>query len=216
MMLALILLTLNTLPKPPEGTALYRSGEPLILTPLAFRHFPHIDYKLARESDPRKNAFKDVHRLPTLVETLCHYLRTSPDKVDIRTFMEELEERQLWEPLRCNTPFYFQSENDWSAYSRRRSTAPPRMMYLSSATLIIVPKTLSTQWNSEILKHCASTIRLLVIKGKTKIPPPQQLASDYDVCFATYLSSCCISCMVIQIILVKESSMFCSFDYFTL
>jgi protein tyrosine phosphatase (PTP) superfamily phosphohydrolase (DUF442 family) len=54
-------------------------------------------------------------------------------------------------------------------------------MYLTSASLIVVPPQLVAQWDSEILKHCRSGLRVLVLKSKTQIPQAKALASDYDV-----------------------------------
>jgi hypothetical protein len=60
-------------------------------------------------------------------------------------------------------------------------------MYLTSATLVVVPPNLLAQWNSEILKHCLGpeesedALRFLIVNPKEELPAARLLASNYDV-----------------------------------
>jgi hypothetical protein len=85
----------------------------------------------------------------------------------------------------ANAPFYHYDASvetmDDSRPKRRRSKLPPRVMFISSATLIVVPNTLMGQWNSEVNKHCSELIRVLSLRRTTPMPPAQELASNYDV-----------------------------------
>ncbi|KAH8117115.1 hypothetical protein DFH11DRAFT_1505319 [Phellopilus nigrolimitatus] len=177
MILALILATLDTLSQPPEHCS------NVILTPLALRHFPHHNFASARSLAMKRGSAKGARKFPSLVEILCHYIRVSPENVNTRAYEDELEKCRLWKPIMNNTPFYLHVEPNFAReFLRCQPTREqPRVMYLTAATLIVVPRTLQAQWNSEILKHCSSSIRTLVIKQKTDIPPPHRLASDYDV-----------------------------------
>ena len=55
------------------------------------------------------------------------------------------------------------------------------MVYLTAATLVVVPDNLQMQWASEILKHCTDLLRVLVVKNKEELPDAPVLATDYDV-----------------------------------
>ncbi|KAI5122210.1 hypothetical protein M0805_002699 [Coniferiporia weirii] len=180
MTLALILATLDTLPRPPEHCS------DRIITPLARRIASHLSSGSSRKSAVHSGRTTEGScKLPTLVEHLCHYIRANPDNIDVRSYEDELEDRQLWKPLMKNTPYYLHDDSvlvrDIGRPQRRHKTESSRLIYLSAATLIVVPKTLQAQWSSEILKHCSSSIRTLVIKQKGDIPPAHELASNYDI-----------------------------------
>jgi hypothetical protein len=55
-------------------------------------------------------------------------------------------------------------------------------MLLTSATLIVVPRNLCSQWQSEILKHVeVDALNVLVMDDLKKPLPPAQVLSQYDV-----------------------------------
>ena len=54
-------------------------------------------------------------------------------------------------------------------------------MYLTTATLAIVPDNLQRQWANEILKHCTDFLRVLDVGDKDELPDAPVLAADYDV-----------------------------------
>lgn len=68
-----------------------------------------------------------------------------------------------------NTPFYFPSNGqDWP-------------MYLTSATLVVVPDDMLLQWNDEIMMHCSTPLRVLFLTTDVKAPSVKTLATDFDV-----------------------------------
>lgn len=56
---------------------------------------------------------------------------------------------------------------------------PPTRIYLSRASLVIVPANLLGQWTQEIAKHTEG-LKVLVLKTKDKIPPVEDLLT-YDI-----------------------------------
>ncbi|KAF9817808.1 hypothetical protein IEO21_03150 [Rhodonia placenta] len=188
MMLSLILATLDQLPQPEESIFDLHP----IMTPLSFRYFSTAECNTARErlshgslSRQRKSMSerRETLRVPSLVEILLHHCRAYPEKLDLHMYQEDLEQRNLWEPLRLCTPFYHQYDLAMPelVHTRRNYTDPgPRKMYLSSATIVVVPVNLFQQWRNEIMKHCYDTLRVLEIKTDTVFPRAVDLASDYD------------------------------------
>lgn len=184
MVLGLILATINQLSQPEESLLDYRP----VMSPLAYRTFPADEYHNARRrAGMHKSLALDVTRVPSLVEILLHRIRTWGDKVDTRSHEEQLEASNLWQLLQANTPFYHHytvkspMHGLGSSRTRRRVSEYPRLMHLTTATLVVVPVNLLGQWDREILKHCHSTLRYLVVQQTTKIPSAKALASDYDV-----------------------------------
>lgn len=198
MVLALVLGTLRELPAPEESVIDARP----VLTPLAFRHFPSGEFSSTRERMSRSSRSKKLpvehDRVPTFREILLHQLCINPDsqvaKDEKRQFLSETFEQlpmyDLWK--KANTPFYFHFQDDYQLTDfrtshRGRSNPGPRMMYLSAATLIVVPPNLIGQWDREIHKHCEETPRTLIVRSKTVLPQAKDLAADYDVCFSSFL-----------------------------
>ncbi|ROW00301.1 hypothetical protein VMCG_07275 [Cytospora schulzeri] len=60
---------------------------------------------------------------------------------------------------------------------------PPRKVYLSHTTLVVVPANLFKQWEQEISKHTKG-LNTLAIKKETVIPPPTELL-HYDIVLCT-------------------------------
>jgi hypothetical protein len=185
MILGLILATVDQLPQPEESLLDHRP----IMSPLAYRTFPADEYHLARRrAGMHTSSTLDATRVPSLVEILLHRIRTWGDNVDIRSYEERLEASNLWQLFQANTPFYHQyplkSPMHVLGPSRTRDLIPeyPRLMYLTTATLVIEPVNLLGQWDREILKHCHSTVRYFIVGQTTQIPNARALASDYDVC----------------------------------
>ncbi|TDL24898.1 hypothetical protein BD410DRAFT_851421 [Rickenella mellea] len=186
MMLAVILATIDVLPCPEECL----DDDRPILTPLAFQHFPHAKYKFIRQ---RTSTYNDIRqqseiRIPSLVDTVIDYIRTTPPRVGLHQYKDNLEEIGLWDDILANQPFYLQfpSEAFRRDASRKKSQSPPpAVIFLSAATLIVVPQNLLGQWDSEIMKHCEMSLRILVVKSDVKLPPPKELASKYDIILMT-------------------------------
>jgi hypothetical protein len=188
MVLALVLSTVDQLSKPEESI---HDARP-VMTPLALRHFPYSQFEAARKhlSTRRSRSFAhDENSFPRLMEIMLHYVRTSPDGLHLRQNVEWLQNRGLQSLIDLNVPFYLQSQEPVTLARPRRKNADRgfRTMYLTSATLIVVPANLLAQWNSEILKHCLGPeesddcLRFLVVNPKDELPAARLLASDYDV-----------------------------------
>lgn len=197
MILGLILSTLNQLPSPPDTTA----EPPVLLTPLALKNFPSGPYASARQSIFQGNFKIDESssRVPSLTELILHDARTRPlwavpnphTRKGHRLYEKhiELESKfemtSLNELLQRNVPFYAhprEETNDSWSFRRNRSSIGPRIMYLSAATLVVVPPNLLSQWHREINKHCERPLRVLILRSGTKMPSAITLATDYDVC----------------------------------
>jgi hypothetical protein len=185
MTLSLILSTVDQLPTPPDGLEVATPT----LTPIALSFFPSEPYDEARKLAGlgRRGAKDDQPGIPSLLETMVHYVRINSENVGLQPVEEELRAARLWEPIMANTPFYFQRDAKTADPKRpiraTRVRSPAILTYLSPATLVLVPQNLLGQWENEINKHCTAQIpqRVLVIQKDVKIPPPKQLASDYIV-----------------------------------
>lgn len=181
MIIALVLATASQLAEPAESL----DDERPVMTPLAYHHFPSTEHALARERAGLGQ--KTIQRVPSLVELLIHHFSTSRITIGRPVFANELEATHLWPFIRANKAFYHQFKDELAADALKRSTrlavpSPgPRTMYLSSATLVIVPLTLLGQWKTEIDKHCQDYIRYLIVRPAMALPDARKLASDYEV-----------------------------------
>lgn len=180
MILALISSTLDQLPEP-EVSLL---SEQSILTPLSLRAFPRVEDIRARQLGkyPGRTSFT----VPSLRELLVHYCRVHPDGLDLQQQLEDLPDKRLVLALQKNVPFYLQYNEDavvqTTERAQRRAAKPkPRVMFLSSATLVIVPANLLNQWTSEMNKHCKDSLRRLIVRDSSPLPSAMVLASSYDV-----------------------------------
>ena len=187
MTLALIVATIGQLSQPEES---FHDARP-VLTPLAFRNFPIKPFVAARKRIPRCK--EPDSSIPSLVELLIHYIRVVPDKVDLRKHEHWLKVRHLWHLQELNAPFYFhyddkrESQAPHSTRRQRGEAMPPRAVFLTSASLVVVPPNLLSQWNSEIYKHCHSSVRVLMMKPGNEFPSARMLTTQYDVRLATML-----------------------------
>jgi hypothetical protein len=64
--------------------------------------------------------------------------------------------------------------------SRHPVYTPPRKIYLSTATLVVVPANLVRQWEREIEKHTTGLKVLVMRSSQSKLPPAAELA-EYDI-----------------------------------
>ncbi len=190
MVLALVLATIDQLSKPEESI---HDARP-VMTPLAFRHFPHPQFEAARKRlSPRRSRApaQDENSFPRLMEIMLHYVRISPDGIQLRQNVEWLQNRGLLSLIDLNVPFYLESQEPGPVAVarplRKGANRGFRTMYLTSATLIVVPPNLLAQWKSEIMKHCLGpeerddALRFLVVNPKEELPAARLLASNYDV-----------------------------------
>ncbi|CAL1705728.1 unnamed protein product [Somion occarium] len=162
-----------------------------VMTPISFNSLTSPSSIASRQrlnrvikSRPAKSNEAESPQIPSLRAILLHYLRTHPDGLNVRYHHDDLEDRQLLQAYQANVPFYlhYNEEPLDTNWSRRRRTEPkPRIMYLTTATIIIVPVNLLYQWEMEVLKHCEDPLRLLVIRDTKPLPPASELASLYDI-----------------------------------
>ncbi|KAI0705927.1 SNF2 family N-terminal domain-containing protein [Cytidiella melzeri] len=188
MILALILATIDQLPTPEESVLDPRP----ILTPLAFRHFPSEPFADARRrlaagsSSGRRRGSEAPRRMPSLVEILLHYARVNPTVVGRSS---NFPTSGLWNAYQRNTPFYHHYEEEPLEVlrtSRNKSAQGPRVMFITSATLVIVPPNLLNQWEGEINKHCDETPKCFIVGENAKLPEARDLANLYDIILMTH------------------------------
>lgn len=183
MIIALVLVTAAHLPDPEQSLNDKRS----VMTPVAFHHFPSEEYASARERAGLGH--KSIHQIPSLVELLIHYFSSFKTIAGRPTFSDELEATHLWPFIRANKAFYhfyhqYNEEGDSKRSSQRTAQTQsqnPRTLYLSSATLVIVPPTLLSHWKTEIDKHCHDFVRYLIVRPSKDLPDARKLASEFDV-----------------------------------
>lgn len=181
MIIALILVTASHLADPEESMV---DGRP-VMTPLAYHHFPSTEHALARERAGLGR--KAIQQVPSLTELLIHYFSSLKATTGRPAFANELEATHLWPFIRANKPFYHHYNDELSEEALKRSSRRgatnlcPRTIYLSSATLVIVPLNLLGQWKTEIDKHCHDYVRYLIVRPSMGLPDARKLASDYEV-----------------------------------
>ncbi|KAI0034030.1 SNF2 family N-terminal domain-containing protein [Vararia minispora EC-137] len=177
MTLATILSTLDQLPSPEPSFS-----NPIVLTPLSFRLFRGPGYDAARQRAKRPALHPTDEAFPTLLETMIHFIRLNPAKR--RQLQNILEQRpSLTQAIRRNVPFYLQYKDIVQPVRGRGKPHDPgpRVVYLTTATLVVVPPNLVAQWVSEIHKHVSSTIRFLVVRDHDDFPSVLDMASEYDI-----------------------------------
>lgn len=64
--------------------------------------------------------------------------------------------------------------------SRNPIYVPPRKIYLSTATLVVVPANLVRQWEREIDKHTTG-LKVLVMRSNNWVLPPAAELAEYDI-----------------------------------
>lgn len=184
MILALILATIDRLPNPEESILDPRP----ILTPLALQYFPFPPFRDARhkfgQSSGKQQTTGPTNRIPSLTEILLHRARTHPTLSSVQNVSANFPLEHLQQAYQNNTPFYHHYDHESLEVhraSRKSRQKSPRVMYLTSATLVIVPATLHHQWSNEINKHCDHTLKYLVVEENGSLPPAQVLAGRFDV-----------------------------------
>jgi hypothetical protein len=174
MILALILSTRNQLSEPEPSIIDTRT----VLTPLARRHFPSAEFRMARTRVFR-NKVKFDAGVPTLVELLLHKMATNPvafvpelraeKYATIQDDVDNLE--QYTGPRKDNIPFYidYQGEptDNERATKRSGSTASgPRILYLTSATLIVGMSAIIFECKTNSLQF----LKICSFSGRKKFP----------------------------------------------
>lgn len=188
MILALVLATIDQLPEPEEAVLDPRP----VMTPISFRHFPYPPHSSARERIsqhyPRRRRTGDLPEspsIPSLQQLLLHHLRVHPAGLKLRHNQDLLENLLVSEALHNNVPFYLHYNIEpptTRKASRKHVEQRPRVMYLSAASLVVVPLNLFHQWESEVHKHCLDEVLNVYVADDSKqLPHAPRLASRYDV-----------------------------------
>lgn len=92
-----------------------------------------------------------------------------------------LEFERCNDAIRRSTGFYYIPRPAARRLHRRPIDPSPRKVYLTTATLIVVPANLVRQWESEIKIHTSGILKVLVLcKNADKLPQATELA-EYDI-----------------------------------
>lgn len=84
------------------------------------------------------------------------------------------------------TPAYYEIPVMPMRWNRKTIQPPPKKMILAATTLIVVPRNLCKQWQSEIRKHVdADLLRILVMEDSKKELPPADDLRTYDIVLFT-------------------------------
>ncbi|KAK3903478.1 SNF2 family N-terminal domain-containing protein [Staphylotrichum tortipilum] len=149
--LALILATRHIPPTPPDE---FRTNKPIV-RPRVGSLADMAAACITRHSVPWRNVFGDLE----------------PDGV---------EHPGCLDAIRRNPGVYVDVPS-FNPGGHRRGLSPllPTRVYLSHASLVIVPPNLVQQWKQEITKHTAG-LKVLTIENETTLPPIEQL-TELDV-----------------------------------
>ncbi|KAG7092981.1 hypothetical protein E1B28_009281 [Marasmius oreades] len=207
MILALVMSNINEL-STPESIA---GEQPPVLTPLSLRHHYYPDQKLslggaAFRSTRRANSSSTSSAFPTfreiLLEKLCRNpLVGVPNTATLCGRKRDAKRRKISETFdnlpspyfkwaSSNAPFYISDvgsskDNRFSVRNAGKRNVV-RAMLLTSATLIVVPANLISQWDREIHKHCEEVPRVLIVREHKQLPSAKELATDFDIILMTY------------------------------
>ncbi|KAH8676607.1 hypothetical protein BGZ60DRAFT_260406 [Tricladium varicosporioides] len=86
----------------------------------------------------------------------------------------------VFDLLKQNPGYYYLPAPVPRRESRNPVYHPPRKIWLTGATIVVVPANLVVQWHHEIDKHTEGLKVLTVLNNKTPLPPAQEL-SAYDI-----------------------------------
>lgn len=150
------------------------------------------------------------------MELMVHQLRLRPNTLQLHDWEDNLKEHHFHplEALRRNVPFYLHTDLpcDMGWYTSRGGTPfASKVMYLTTAMLVVMPDNLQQQWANEILKHCTDFLWVLDVGDKDELPDAPMLATDYNVRrhFIPCLSGCVwLIILYSQVILMSHSSMY--------
>lgn len=125
---------------------------------------------------------------PSLVDIACHRIRTTRPPFDWRRMASSLPpgiKQKLGET--SFLPFYLESIEPESRRLTRTQhvdcgAKKSMRIFLTNATLLLLPKMLTLQWRTELTKHLKpEVLRVLFVQKETSIPNARDLATQYDV-----------------------------------
>lgn len=189
-------------PRPPQAPMPLQGPKP---RPSTFDHPDPAELATSRKNffrGNRKDNPLEISRVPSLVELLLDRHRTTPycdiPKSYSSTHYQRLKKCEdavkslhFGAMLRENVPFYHhydveprftRPQTRGLKITRHAKIPGPKVMYLTSATLVVVQDNVLSQWEREITKHCAPPLRVLFLRTKIEVPSVKILATDFDVC----------------------------------
>ncbi|KAG8931828.1 hypothetical protein FRC01_000737 [Tulasnella sp. 417] len=175
--IALILSTLDQLPRPENDDRKIRTEWSLA-------------DEEARDPDPEVRLEGSV---PSLFDLTCNFIRTNPEASgwyrQRHSGLPEILTAKLNHP--SFRPFYHSRPSVANVQERSRSFFAPAgqsvKIWLTNATLLLVPKMLLPQWRAELNKHVRhGSLKALIIDDLTIIPPASDLANTYDLVVITH------------------------------
>lgn len=130
--------------------------------------------------DP-SSSLKYSHRFFSLAAIAAHRLRTTtrcaPELVEtlpphVQTLLGAV-----------TAPFFHLWPPPPTRMSRVAAERVPIRVYMTAATLVLVPQTLLVQWQDEMAKHCApgALLVLTISDMSAPLPPAPELSQAYDV-----------------------------------
>ncbi|KAG8863073.1 hypothetical protein FRB96_009253 [Tulasnella sp. 330] len=178
--IALILSTLDHLSQPPEK-------QPHVSQHRIFTEW-WLQLSRANPNTPTADESTEIP-FPCLVDIACHRARTTSEPLDWREGAQRLAEHlSLKAHSEAFRPFYLDNSVPLAARDDERSSRPRQAgpgfhkVFLTNATLLLIPKMLLLQWRSELKKHVRpGVLRTLVVFKDTVIPGAASLAKDFDV-----------------------------------
>lgn len=105
-----------------------------------------------------------------------------------KSYFAQMEARgydysQCVDAIRKGAGYYYLPGPEPRRESRNPVIIPPRKIWLTTATIVVVPPNLVRQWELEIKKHTTGILKVLVMKksrAKEPLPSAKELA-EYDV-----------------------------------
>ncbi|UZJ57114.1 hypothetical protein CBS101457_006434 [Exobasidium rhododendri] len=173
--------------------------DPVSKKSIALERIPYYSTQVEEQGKPLKERDQVGHpfdkaqlslqrkKLPSLRDMCAHKIRMSGSSIAPEQYSNEEQQfhiRAMKSLLKSATPFY----HLWPPLRGHRTprvevVRMPVRVYLSAATIVVVPGTLLAQWQAEIAKHTKpDALRVLYLPHATsQIPSALELANDYDV-----------------------------------
>lgn len=122
-----------------------------------------------------------VARLSTMVVSAINR-KSIPWKVEFERLRHARNDMSIYANILENSPPSYEVPMEPQRWNRKTVLPPPKQMILASTTLIVVPRNLCRQWQSELQKHIEpDALRVLVMEDlRRALPLPNELRT-YDI-----------------------------------